>query len=340
MNNNMNNINIIPIKSYPNSDKYKYVIFKENKGKSGIYRWNNLVTGKSYVGSAINLGNRLNVYYNFFTIEKLLGRGSSAIYRAVLKYGHYNFSLDILEYCESKLLIVREQYYINLLKPKYNILQTAGSRLGHKLSEYTKMKISIKNKGDKNFMFGKHHLDETKKKISESLKLYYKFNKITDDIRFKMNISKKGNKHPMFNNNHSDETKKKISESIKLYNKFNETNSLRSRGIKIKVFDNSGNLIKEFPSMRMAAIHFKVSHSTISKVLSRNLPYNGFSFKSEIINTKIWVYNKNNKLIKTFNTITATSKELSIPYATIGRYIKSSKLCKNKFYFYKNKIID
>lgn len=53
--------------------------------------------------------------------------GQSAIYAAILKYGHSNFSVEILEYCKRSDVIDREGYYFNLLKPKYNLLPTAGS---------------------------------------------------------------------------------------------------------------------------------------------------------------------------------------------------------------------
>jgi group I intron endonuclease len=43
----------------------------------------------------------------------------------LLKYGYSNFSIDILEYCELNVLIEREQYYINHLKPEYNIYKRA-----------------------------------------------------------------------------------------------------------------------------------------------------------------------------------------------------------------------
>lgn len=46
---------------------------------------------------------------------------------AFLKYGYSNFTLEILEYCESSEAVLREQYYLDLLKPEYNILSTAGS---------------------------------------------------------------------------------------------------------------------------------------------------------------------------------------------------------------------
>ena len=67
-----------------------------------------------------------------------------------------NLCLDILEYCDINILIEREQYYLDLLKPEYNILKVAGNRLGSKQSEVTKIKISINNKGKQTFL-GKMH---------------------------------------------------------------------------------------------------------------------------------------------------------------------------------------
>lgn len=63
------------------------------------------------------------------------------VYSSLLKNGYSNFSFEILEYCEKSLAIKREQYYIDLYKPEYNILKTAGSRLGSKHSEETIAKI-------------------------------------------------------------------------------------------------------------------------------------------------------------------------------------------------------
>ena len=40
--------------------------------------------------------------------------------------------MEILEYCEPSEILKREQYYIDFLKPKYNILKTAGSLLNYK----------------------------------------------------------------------------------------------------------------------------------------------------------------------------------------------------------------
>jgi hypothetical protein len=96
-----------------------------------------------------------------------LNRGSSAIYNAIIKYGYSNFSLDILEYCKPNELISREQYYIDTLNPEYNILKTAGSRLGKKLSYETKKKIGEINRSiNKNKARFKTVTFDTKLKIS------------------------------------------------------------------------------------------------------------------------------------------------------------------------------
>lgn len=50
---------------YSNSDLNKKQIIEENKKKSGVYRWTNLKTGFSYVGSSVNLSKRFMNYFNF-----------------------------------------------------------------------------------------------------------------------------------------------------------------------------------------------------------------------------------------------------------------------------------
>jgi hypothetical protein len=42
----------------------KKIIYKENKGKSGIYRFICDTTGKSYIGSAVNLRRRFSEYFS------------------------------------------------------------------------------------------------------------------------------------------------------------------------------------------------------------------------------------------------------------------------------------
>jgi hypothetical protein len=49
--------------------------------------------------------------------------------------------MKILEYCDIKSLLEREQYYIDLYKPEYNICKIAGSMLGFRHSPETLLKL-------------------------------------------------------------------------------------------------------------------------------------------------------------------------------------------------------
>jgi group I intron endonuclease len=86
------------------------------------------------VGSAVNLTNRLSNYFSLIFLKRTILKSRSIINNSLLKYGYNNFSLDIMEYCESSVLINREQYYLDRLKPEYNILKIAGSSFGYKHS--------------------------------------------------------------------------------------------------------------------------------------------------------------------------------------------------------------
>ena len=117
--------------TYNNLDTNKNKIIKENKHKSGVYLWTNLVTGKTYVGSSVNLGRRFKGYLTVSHISKP-NKANSLIHKALLKYGYSKFQLEIIEYCSPEICRNREQHFINLLNPEYNILKTAGSSIGFK----------------------------------------------------------------------------------------------------------------------------------------------------------------------------------------------------------------
>ncbi len=137
---------VTPIFSYSNADRLKKQIIKDSKGKCGVYRWTNNENGKSYIGSSVNLLKRFYDYYglNYLTRHEK----SSNICKSLLKYGYSAFTLDILEFCERADVREKEQYYMDLLKPDYNILPKAGSLLGYWLgrehSKETRAKIGAK----------------------------------------------------------------------------------------------------------------------------------------------------------------------------------------------------
>lgn len=117
--------------TYLNSLIDKKKIFKDNKKKSGIYCWVNNINGNKYVGSSVNLSKRL---YKYFDINHL-NKSNRVIDRALLKHGHENFTLEILEYCDKDILLEREQYYLDLLNPEYCVVKLAGNTLGYKHTE-------------------------------------------------------------------------------------------------------------------------------------------------------------------------------------------------------------
>lgn len=89
--------------------------------KAGIYMITNKKTKKFYIGMSKNLKAR---FYNYLIKDRLLENKSSRIHKALLKYGYENFSVSILEFIESpklKLLNEREDFYIKIFKPQYNI---------------------------------------------------------------------------------------------------------------------------------------------------------------------------------------------------------------------------
>lgn len=134
-----------PVLIYTNPDNSKGLIIKQNKNKSGVYRWVNKKSGKSYIGSSSKLNDRFRRYFNHSYLSSSK-RGASLICQALLKYGYSGFRLDILEYCPSSIVLVREQFYLDKLKPEYNILKVAGSNLGYKHSEVSLKLMGLASK--------------------------------------------------------------------------------------------------------------------------------------------------------------------------------------------------
>ncbi|MDE9439998.1 hypothetical protein EWS82_13030 [Staphylococcus xylosus] len=92
------------------------------------------------MGSGLNLSKRVGEYYS----QSELNRNPRPIHAALLKHGYENFKLEILEYCRADELITREQYYLDLLTPEYNILKQAYSLLGFKHSPENIEKFKLK----------------------------------------------------------------------------------------------------------------------------------------------------------------------------------------------------
>lgn len=146
MNSNNNNKKIfVPVIIYNNADTDRSRILSDNKGRTGIYLWIHRESEKFYIGSAVDLSNRLSKYYSFPELNKW----DNYISRALIHHTYSAFSLSILEYIDiansskeeaRKLILSREQFYLDFIfsedEPNtYNILKIAGSLLGYQHSE-------------------------------------------------------------------------------------------------------------------------------------------------------------------------------------------------------------
>ena len=250
---NLTNFSYFPVKVYENVFQMKKDILKENKGKTGIYMWNNKLTEDIYIGQSVDISKRLKNYLNLSYINS---RSSYIISKALLKYGYINFSFSILEYCNISDLNSREQYYFDKLNPQYNILKIAGSSKGYKHLEITKIKISnaLKSKyiGDKSALYGKFHTEETKQKMS---------------------LKKSGINNPLYGKQHTDFTKDKMS-LIALGRKHSEETKLKMskvQGNPVNIYEKCSSegfkLIGCFVSARRAAKFLDISGSTVIRYM-------------------------------------------------------------------------
>lgn len=129
----------------------------------GIYRIKNLLNNKCYYGSSKNIETRWLKHKNELKKGKHI---NIILQRAWDKYGGDNFSFEVVEECDKKILLEREQYYLDL-NPDYNIgLKSSGgdnlTKNPNKDIIITKMTNSVRDRY-------KLMTDEEKKKNTQNL---------------------------------------------------------------------------------------------------------------------------------------------------------------------------
>ena len=150
--------------------------------KAGIYRIINSSNGKCYVGSSIDINRRRLEHFSALLHNRHV---NNHLQNAYNKYGRDSFIFEVIENLEitdniKEDLLEREQFWIDNLRPEYNILLVAGSTLGYHHTEETKQKISNSTKGVKKSKEHAKHISEGqrgktltkehKEKLSQSAK--------------------------------------------------------------------------------------------------------------------------------------------------------------------------
>jgi group I intron endonuclease len=311
------------VKVYTNFKENRFNIIKDHKfNKVGVYLLYNKNNGHFYIGSSKNIANRVKNYLNISNL-KLKKNSNMPIVKALLKHGHDNFSLIIIEYLSEKDLGKQETFWITVLKPYYNVLVESYRSIGYSHTKRTRDKL-------RNIRLGQSHSEDTKKLISLSLK---------------------GIKNPFYNKKHSLKTKELISNknSNRIIFVYDCMLNLQI------IFPSMTSLAKA-----VHASHNLLNKSIQKKILFRGhwylkdiiLKENDFPLikdnKSEeynllittmqkyvYIKQAIFVFDANSKeYIKRYDGIMVAEKDLKIRHEKIKKAIKENKSIQNYIFSY------
>lgn len=164
------------------------------------------------------------------------------------------------------MIIEREQHYMDLLKPVYNILLVAGSPLGRKFPLVTRIQMA-KSK------LGFTHSEETKALMSKLAE-----GRVFSDItRSRLSLARKGKKLSLETITRISEAKLGIKHTKEAIDKITAYQSTRVKqpvpGTKLSVTDLNSNETVIYESVRKVAVALGTNHTTIRNYLKSNKAY-------------------------------------------------------------------
>lgn len=113
-------------------------ITREKGCKCGIYKIENTITGKFYIGSSKNIYYRLRRHLSDLRKRK---HANPIMSNSFNKYGETVFISIIIEEISENLLLEREEFWINSLKPTLNCMGMKVQR--PVISDTMKLKVSM-----------------------------------------------------------------------------------------------------------------------------------------------------------------------------------------------------
>ena len=177
----------------------------------GIYKITS-PSGGIYIGQSTNIEGRKYFY------KSAKCKSQFRIYNSIMKYGWDNHIFEIIEECTADLLNEREVYWIKKLNT-FNSLHGMNLKDGghnSKLSEESKRKISIGNKGkvrSAEFSENLSKMHKGKKLSKEHIEILKKANtgrKHTEEAKMRMKIAQNKPRPPI-----TQETRNKLSLAAK-----------------------------------------------------------------------------------------------------------------------------
>jgi len=169
----------------------------------GVYKIQSIIKPERvYIGSSVNIEIRFRRH--LFDLRNGNGR-SKKLQHHFEKYGESDLRFSLLFECEKDELLLKEQKYIDIYNPWFNICKKAGNSLG------IRFKVTTGRPSPRG-MSNKHHSDISKHKMSIAMI------KKWDDPEYRKKAGgKKGQPSCNKGKKLSDETCKKKSESMKKY---------------------------------------------------------------------------------------------------------------------------
>lgn len=210
----------------------------------GIYKISCTINNKFYIGSSKEIEKRWNRHIN----DLKLNKHYNIIFQRIFnKYGIDNFIFEVIEYCDINDLLIREQYYLDTLKPIINICkQSSGGdnltlnpnrdiiirkikntlRNTIKNMSYEEKQLKWAKYKELNPNYNKKWSEDKKNKLSQLLKHKYKNNIIKIHNLGKTNIETYGvEKAKIISNKISISAKTRIGDKNPFYNKKHTTES-------------------------------------------------------------------------------------------------------------------
>lgn len=232
---------------------------------SGIYLIFNRINKKCYVGSSIDIASRFRKHRNLLKHGK---HDNQHLQNAWNKYSEASFKFSLLERTTEDKLLVREQFWMDKLQDKYNIIPKAGNTKGFKHCLATRKRLSFlasQKTGTKNIWFGKRlpeHVIEACRKVTSK-----KF---------------KGEGNPFWGKKHSQETREHLSKVLtgrKMSQTFLDKQNGNERGAKeyLITFPDGKKLIVKNLKKFCRDNHFPETAG--SAALFHNRLYKGFKFQ-------------------------------------------------------------
>lgn len=245
--------------------------------KNVIYRISNNVNAEIYIGGATKFNVRCNQHKHHLLKNT---HHNKNLQNHVNKYGFESISFDIIE-SDCVFLIEREQYYVDLLKPTFNIhvtcvssakglkrtpeqiknmingrLKKSGYKKGWSHSEESKKLIGLAHKGKK---LSKNHIEQIKKRNTGIIRSL--------EFRKKISIANTGKKIPLVSRKKI--SKKLIGNKNGIGHKMSDIHkkiisSRQSRAI--YQFNLKGEFLNKYKSIKEASGKYNINRGNITLV--------------------------------------------------------------------------